>query len=468
MKKLFRKVTAVITLVCMLMVITPAAYASIAYGRIDKSEISSSFKDSPYCTRAQNAYRQCNNFKEPDADRFVEVAKSQIGYKASPTKSDFNGDGSGVIGSGKPHTEYSRYMGVDGKNWCASYVSWVAAAAGISKDVIVPGAGCGHFRNASPNGGKLKKLWSSDFKTYYDYKPRVGDIVLYTGTCSKCGKYSNTYKVTGHVGIVTSVSNTKNADGSWTFTTVERTTVKRSDGKKVDTVGEKTRTTKQTRGSGVSPCKCNTNLSQVKLVQGFFHPNWADGKLSVNDTVTANDILDKTGESGLTNNTGSTSNNNTSSGSTANNSTSSGSTANNTSTGTVATPTPGKIDHSNTNYITTSKGSIAWATDSTYLNKQYVNGTNATLVANIKKKAGTHLNYTAIIVYDSNWNVLADKQFTNTNVSDSNTNFHAWFNMKNDLGITLKPSSKYYYRIYAKVDGEKIASPHWNFTTASK
>ncbi|MDY3240784.1 MAG: CHAP domain-containing protein [Anaerovoracaceae bacterium] len=525
MKRILKKAVAMALAVCMLLAMTPEAYAASTI-QISASKLSSSYKGSIFYTRANEAYNKYKNAS--DAERFVRVALSQKGYKGSTKNGDYNGVGDNI----GTYNEYSRYWKVNGQPWCASFVSWCSRAAGISENVIETGTGCGHWRNPSANGGKFIKIWSNDFKTYKDYKPQVGDLVLFTPLCKTCDKHYTSFKKTSHVAIVCDVADERNKDGSWTFTTIER---------KGNTVGSRTLTTKSRRGKGSCACKSqkNTGITNVQTVQGFFHPVWADGKSAPNHLS----------------NTDSASNNNN------NNTNPAGkvtvtyptdsaylakfsSTENNavlvskvtkpaneivqymglavydrdgnlvsdkTFVPTVSASATsfhvvvdvknltGKTLKANSTYIYkfyakvgnydvvtselrpfyTTKAStvqepeketipveVKYPTNSTYLAKFSVTTNNAVVVANITKPAGSTVNSVGLVVYeDATGTVVCDQSFPVTNVSASTTSFHAWFDIQKELGKTLQAGTKYKYRFYTKVDNVKYVGPYWYFTT---
>lgn len=533
MKRILKKAVAMVLAVCMFLAMTPEAYAASTI-QISASKLSSSYKGSVFYTRANEAYNKYKNAS--DAERFVRVALSQNGYKGSTSSKNYSGISKNV---GK-YNEYSRYMGVNGEAWCASFVSWCSRAAGISEKVIETGTGCGHWRNPSANGGRFIKIWSNDFKTYKDYKPQVGDLALFTPQCPNCKVYKNgkwikkhytSFKKTSHVAIVCDVADKPNKDGSWTFTTIERTG---------DTVGQRTCTTKSRRGTGGS-CTCasqkNTGITSVPTFQGFFHPVWADGKsapnhLSNTDSASNNNNTNPAGKVTVTYPTDSAYLAKFSS--TENNAvlvskvtkpaneivqymglaiydrdgnlvsdktfvpTASASATSFHVVVDVKNLT-GKTLKANSTYIYkfyakvgnydvvtselrpfyTTKAStvqepeeetipveVKYPTNSTYLSKFSVTTNNAVVVANITKPAGSTVNYVGLVVYeDATGTVVCDQTFPVTNVSASTTSFHAWFDIQKELGTTLKAGTKYKYRIYTKVDNVKYVSPYWYFTT---
>ena len=318
MKSILKRLIFSLVVTCILVGSVPEVYAGTKLGLIDESKMSSSYKKSKYYTLAKTAYEDSIKLGLSDAERFVRVALSQKGYTATAKKAGYGGSGN-PKGS---YTEYSRWMKVNGKDWCASFVSWAAAAAGISNKVIVRGAGAGHFRNAAPNGGKFTRIWSDDFKTYKDFKPQVGDLVLITPLCSKCGKHRTAFKPTSHVAIVASVNNTKNKDGSWSFTTIERAG---------NVVGCKKMTTKSRKGKASCKCKSQkkTGITNVPAIQGFFRPKWektSSGAGAGNQlvSVAAAAVTSLVTGSNTTPGTNTTAGNGTSSGTSANGNTSAG------------------------------------------------------------------------------------------------------------------------------------------------
>lgn len=393
MKKIVKKILIFAIAAGMMLNLT----SLVSAGAVIPVSVSESFKKSTYYKKANDVYSNYQNVS--DAELFVRMALSQKGYMGSAKKGVYDGSGK----TRGRYTEYSRYMKKDGLDWCACFVSWAAKAAGISEKVIVPGAGCGHWRSSSPNGGKFVKIWSDDFKTYKNYQPQVGDIALYTPTCSKCGKHMTSFSKSSHAVIVCDVADKRNSDGSWTFKTIERGNN--------NTVSSNTLNTKSRRGNGSCTCSSqkNTGITNVPVVQGFFHPNWADGKSAPNHL-----------------------------------------------SGTITT--------TDTEII---KGgvSVTYPTSSTYLAKIQYTENNAVLAAKVTKPMGSKVNYVGMVMYDNYGKVVCDRTFSVTNVSPSSTSFHIWFDVQKEMRVTLKPNTTYKYRIYTKVDNVKHVSPYWTFTT---
>lgn len=343
--------------------------------------VSDAYKSSPYYQAACNAY---GSYTDP-ATRFVQVALSQKGYVGGKKSGEWAGNGSG----GK-YTEYGRFMSKDGMDWCASFVSWCAAAAGIPTSVIPRSAGAGHWKNV--NTGTFTKVWSSDFKTYNGYKPQVGDLVLYMPyckTCSKDGVYRNYngYDLTAHVVIVSWVSPNANADGGYSIRIVERgtgNTVKESN---LNTTAQRT-----------VNCICGKN-TPARVVQGFFRPNWS---LAGGGT-------------------------------------------------TPVTPQAAV--------------KLTEATQSNYVAKEFITETNACVVTQITKPYGSRVTQCGLVLMDANGNVLKNHTENVTNVGNSLTLFHSWYDINREIGYTLSKGTTYKYKFFTVVDNVRYEGETRSFKT---
>ena len=105
-------------------------------------------------------------------EEIISIALKQVGYKEGKNNA----------------TKYGHWYGLDYNPWCAMFVSWCAATAGISTDIIPKYAGCG-------TGYKWFKK-----RGLVDKTPQRGDIVFYKPT--KIGATSS------HTGIVVDVNDT--------------------------------------------------------------------------------------------------------------------------------------------------------------------------------------------------------------------------------------------------------------------
>lgn len=104
-------------------------------------------------------------------------------------------------------------------------------------------------------------------------------------------------------------------------------------------------------------------------------------------------------------------------------------------------------------------------TNPTYLAKRVIGETNAVLVANIQKPAGTKVTACGLRIYSSNGTLLKDHCEPVTNVGASVTDFHAWYDVQKELGLTLTPGTDYMYQFYAVVDGVTYEGGRTGFTT---
>lgn len=121
-------------------------------------------------------------------EKFVEVAKSQVGYVEGPKDNQ---------------TKYGAYTGANFLAWCGSFVCWVANQAGLK----LPG---GNATVYTPNGVaafKKAKAWTDAANA----KPQAGDVVYFDFPGDGVNRVS-------HVGIVVK----DNGDG--TITTIEGNT----------------------------------------------------------------------------------------------------------------------------------------------------------------------------------------------------------------------------------------------------
>lgn len=116
-------------------------------------------------------------------EAIVKVAATQIGVKESP--------------SGSNKVKYAEWYGMNGQPWCAMFVSWCAAMAGVA-DVVGKYAYCPYFVDYFK-----KKGWWLD----REEKPQPGDIVFFSNGKRAC-----------HVGIV------EKRNGTVSVTTIEGNT----------------------------------------------------------------------------------------------------------------------------------------------------------------------------------------------------------------------------------------------------
>lgn len=121
----------------------------------------------------------------------VSVAESQIGYREGNSSSQISGTYNGTGDC----TEYGRWYGLQSL-WCAMFVSWAAAVAGVSTNVVPKHSYTVSGLNFFKNQGRA---YSRAQVAAGHYTPQRGDIVYF--------KYSRNNNPTNHVGIVTGYSN---------------------------------------------------------------------------------------------------------------------------------------------------------------------------------------------------------------------------------------------------------------------
>ena len=109
--------------------------------------------------------------------------------------------------------------------------------------------------------------------------------------------------------------------------------------------------------------------------------------------------------------------------------------------------------------------SVLYPTDPTYVGKFSVSDTNATVVGNIIKPAGSHVTACGVMLFDDTNNLIKEYSETITNVGDSLTSFHAWYDINSEVGVTLTPGTTYSYRITTTINGKNYVGKAYSFTT---
>lgn len=136
--------------------------------------------------------RQVKLTGDPRTD-IVAVARSQVGYQEGNSEDQLSGE---VYGSDN-FTEYGHWYDLQNM-WCAIFVSWCAAVAGISTDVVPS-------HSYTPDG----LSWFADRGVAYSradiqsrkYTPMPGDVIYFKSTRNA--------NITNHVGIVTGYANNR-------------------------------------------------------------------------------------------------------------------------------------------------------------------------------------------------------------------------------------------------------------------
>lgn len=133
------------------------------------------------------ALQQVRLTGDPRTD-IVNIALSQVGYQESTYMDELSGE---IVGNVN-FTEYGNWYDMQDQ-WCAIFVSWCAALAGISEQVVPK-------HSYTPNGLYwLKNQWgrahSRASVASGAYTPKPGDLIYF--------KSASTKNTTNHVGIVT-------------------------------------------------------------------------------------------------------------------------------------------------------------------------------------------------------------------------------------------------------------------------
>ena len=151
------------------------------------SEASASYKSGPYYKALTNVVLTGNLRTD-----IINIAKSQIGYQ----EAEKTGQYTGTVPGGNNFTEYGRWFGVDGGQWCAMFVSWCAYVAGVSSSIIPQ-----HSYTENGAAFYLSKNRAYDWSVIAAgaYTPQPGDVVyFYSGTAGR---------TVTHIGLVEKYEN---------------------------------------------------------------------------------------------------------------------------------------------------------------------------------------------------------------------------------------------------------------------
>ena len=180
MKKNWKKIVAVVLVLCMIIPMYTIKPKALSYGG------SSSYRSGKYYSRLTKVSLTGNQRTD-----IVNVAKSQVGYQEGSSSSQL----AGTTYGGKNYTEYGRWYGLQDM-WCAMFVSWCADVAGVSSSVVpkhcYTPTGLQWFKDRGRAYSRAKVARG-------EYTPKAGDIIYF--------KSSRNNNSTNHVGIVTSYKN---------------------------------------------------------------------------------------------------------------------------------------------------------------------------------------------------------------------------------------------------------------------
>ena len=174
MKQIKKRILSAVLALTML---TPAPVRAVDYAGSD------SYKTGKY----YRALQEVTLTGDPRTD-IVNIALSQVGYQESAYIKELSGE---IVGNAN-FTEYGDWYPMQDQ-WCAMFVSWCAALAGIS-DKVVP------KHSYTPNGLYwMKDQWGRAYSRAKveagAYTPQPGDIIYFKSPTTKA--------TTNHVGIVT-------------------------------------------------------------------------------------------------------------------------------------------------------------------------------------------------------------------------------------------------------------------------
>lgn len=108
---------------------------------------------------------------------------------------------------------------------------------------------------------------------------------------------------------------------------------------------------------------------------------------------------------------------------------------------------------------------FALPTQTAYKDKQKVASTNAVVVNQITKPAGTAVTKMGVYLYDASGKQL--KKFTEnvSNVAASTTVYHSWYDINKEVGYTLTPGTTYRYAFFGVFNGSEVKGGTYSFTT---
>lgn len=136
------------------------------------------------------------------------IAVSQLGYHEGNQEDQLDGCYSG----NKNYSEYGRYLGSNGTEWCSEFASWCARMANVPTSILNSSYGASVEVFGAPY-----YHWSQTVYTGGEYTPHPGDIVLFAWT----GK-AHTDKYLSHTAIVYNV--VVNDENEVTITVIEGNT----------------------------------------------------------------------------------------------------------------------------------------------------------------------------------------------------------------------------------------------------
>ena len=84
------------------------------------------------------------------------------------------------------------------------------------------------------------------------------------------------------------------------------------------------------------------------------------------------------------------------------------------------------------------KVTFSTPTDSKYASKASIGYDNATVVTKVTKTSGAKVTGSGLNLYDASGKLIKQYQESVSNVSNSQTTYHIWWDIKNEVGVTLQ------------------------------
>ncbi len=102
-------------------------------------------------------------------------------------------------------------------------------------------------------------------------------------------------------------------------------------------------------------------------------------------------------------------------------------------------------------------------TDPDYLKKEFTTDDNACVVNKITRGAGTEVTANGIYLYDSQSRLI--KRIIQDTPNIHINPYHSWYNIKEEVGVTLTPGTTYLYQMFGIFNGVEIKGPIYTFRT---
>ncbi|MGM9566205.1 InlB B-repeat-containing protein [Evtepia sp.] len=108
---------------------------------------------------------------------------------------------------------------------------------------------------------------------------------------------------------------------------------------------------------------------------------------------------------------------------------------------------------------------FALPTNGTYTAKQKITNTNAVVVNQITKPSGVRVTKMGVILCDASGTQIKKYSENVSNVANSTTTYHSWYDINAEVGVTLTPGTTYKYQFFGVFDGAEVKGGTYSFTT---